>query len=659
MRNDIRNRLLSKCGCVVLGASLLISQIALADIIPASRLANWSLAGVPGGIPTRTNIFVNVLTTANPAYACTNSVDVSVPLYNAIHNCPSNQVVYLPAGIYPLTNSVYLQYGESYCTIRGDGPGNTIIVSKVGLTSGGYSPNGALEIGVISGVLTNQVWDILGSNPAGTSNITVAGYGAASPPPVGDLVWIDQTNDYYCSSCTATTRPSVLVDCTDYTGLNQTYCDRTLVVRLADEIPGDRNMQHMATVTAVNGNTISFWPPLFWEFDQSKQARVFHIVSPPNKMLGIESLTISNGVSFTVTTNVNVDCWDTNSFSGTLFCTNNPNTSVGLLFMQNAYSCWVMNVEFDNLMKWGMELYNSVQCQVDHCYLHDTILTPAYLTGTFNNPATKDGYGFELHECTSLLFENNIETHLFANYLCHAGCDGDVCAYNYIAQSVDGPDLSYLQATISGSHCGFPMMNLYEGNVTAEFQVDNAGAYNTVFRNLISGTDWNTTGNYKPISLDMQNYYNNVVGNILGKNVFGVTNAVWTYTDTNNNFGEPVIYRLGFPVIGNNYIGFGTSSPTTNAYWATFDTNVAATLLRADNFDYANSNIADSASGTLTNSYYLSSKPAWWGSGTWPPFDPSHPELASITNIPAGYRYVTGVDMPKKSSPLHFYLIVQ
>jgi len=205
MRTDIRNRLLRKCGCSVLGALLLMSQIALAQIIPSSRLANWTLAGVPGGIPTRTNIFVNVRTTTNPAYACTSPVDVSVPLYNAVHDCPSNQVVYLPAGIYPLTNRAHWYSGESYCTIRGDGPGQTIIISKV---PGG---NGALDFEDIY-VPTNQIWDILGNNPMGSSHITVAGYGAATPPPVGDLIWIDQTNDYYCSSCTDTTRPSVLVD---------------------------------------------------------------------------------------------------------------------------------------------------------------------------------------------------------------------------------------------------------------------------------------------------------------------------------------------------------------------------------------------------------------------------------------------------------------
>jgi PKD repeat protein len=54
---------------------------------------------------------------------------------------------------------------------------------------------------------------------------------------------------------------------------------------------------------------------------------------------------------------------------------------------------------------------------------------------------------------------------------------------------------------------------------------------------------------------------------------------------------------------------------------------------------------------TLPNSLYLASKPTWFGSLAWPPFNPTNPPSSMLsantmayTNIPAGYRYQFGSD---------------
>jgi hypothetical protein len=46
-------------------------------------------------------------------------------------------------------------------------------------------------------------------------------------------------------------------------------------------------------------------------------------------------------------------------------------------------------------------------------------------------------------------------------------------------------------------------------------------------------------------------------------------------------------------------------------------------------------------------SYFLSAKPAWFGSLAWPPIDPAKPVTDDPTIIPAGYRYVKGTDPPQ------------
>jgi hypothetical protein len=55
-------------------------------------------------------------------------------------------------------------------------------------------------------------------------------------------------------------------------------------------------------------------------------------------------------------------------------------------------------------------------------------------------------------------------------------------------------------------------------------------------------------------------------------------------------------------------------------------------------------------SDVLPNSAYLSAKPLWFGNLSWPPFDPSNPNM-NFSAIPAGYRFLYGIDVPNSSVP--------
>ena len=107
-----------------------------AEIIPAGRRMLWEpgvTVGVPGGIPQRTTIFVNVRTTENPAYRCAGDgmADDSARLEAALKACPPGQVVYVPAGTYRLDNRVYVYQSHNF-TLRGDGQGRTAFLCKGG-----------------------------------------------------------------------------------------------------------------------------------------------------------------------------------------------------------------------------------------------------------------------------------------------------------------------------------------------------------------------------------------------------------------------------------------------------------------------------------------------------------------------------------------------
>ena len=68
--------------------------------------------------------------------------------------------------------------------------------------------------------------------------------------------------------------------------------------------------------------------------------------------------------------------------------------------------------------------------------------------------------------------------------------------------------------------------------------------------------------------------------------------------------------------------------------------------MRANNFVPNGIPSAESlGSRALPPSLYLGTKPSWFGRLTWPPFDPASPNV-SYEAIPAGYRFVHGVDPP-------------
>jgi hypothetical protein len=83
--------------------------------------------------------------------------------------------------------------------------------------------------------------------------------------------------------------------------------------------------------------------------------------------------------------------------------------------------------------------------------------------------------------------------------------------------------------------------------------------------------------------------------------------------------------------------------------WQELDRDVRLTTLLKGNYNTKDAGVPAAeqlAKGdTIPKSLFLAGKPGWFGDLAWPAFDPSRPNF-SYDAIPAGYRYVHGIDPP-------------
>jgi PKD repeat protein len=127
-------------------------------------------------------------------------------------------------------------------------------------------------------------------------------------------------------------------------------------------------------------------------------------------------------------------------------------------------------------------------------------------------------------------------------------------------------------------------------------------------------------------SIDYLSQFNNMVGNLAGGTHQKTSSgAVYLRTASPNGAAE---YRFGFNSDNDNFQN-GLALST-----ALFHGNYSF----VNNVQQWDGTIADRS---IPNSYYLTSKPAWFGALPWPPLDPTR-STTSITNLPAGYRFFYG-----------------
>jgi Concanavalin A-like lectin/glucanases superfamily/Pectate lyase superfamily protein len=311
----------------------------------------------------------------------------------------------------------------------------------------------------------------------------------------------------------------------------------------------------------------------------------------------------------------------------TIDCTNGE-TIFGIQFEQ-CYGSWAKDVKVTNSSNYAFFLYDSLNGEIRRSYANQR-----RTQGT-------NGAGVLCNTSSACLVEDNIVYRFFPLIEVNQGSSGNVFAYNLLEDSsVSG----VLGAGIDSNHGPHNSFNLYEGNIAPNLQADGyfgSVSEDVAFRNWFHGT---APGGIIGFTLSLNRFTRrySLAGNLFGRT--GITS------------GD---YSFGNPNMGNSSSS-GTVKPSSGIFWADWgkssgpggfqelDLDVANTTLLIGNWNARTGSVpsSESLSGkTLPKSLYLATKPTWFGDLTWPAFGPESPNQ-SYAAIPAGNRYVSGVDAP-------------
>jgi len=367
-----------------------------------------------------------------------------------------------------------------------------------------------------------------------------------------------------------------------------------------------RPMTQIVQVTSVSGTTIGISRPLYYTFKAGLTPRIREITGTGTRA-GIEQIKL----------------W------GFANARNNPHISI-----EGCMLCWVKDVETYNTSDVGkaypIYMVTSYGNEVRDSYFH---------FGQSNGSDRNYGIGMFAANSDHKV-ENNIyreNRHALAQ---EGGGSGNVFLYNYV-DDMWTDDSSYLARTTL-DHGAHPYMYLLEGNIISHYGDDNiwgSSSHGVLFRNWLWG---DATGNYASwssanwgfIAMDIEKngHYMSALGNVLGGtaavgapgHVNWNTGTVYSGTAcSSGSKSNPVAYELGCG--------------------GSFDSAVRSTAILHGNYDYKTLGVAfwdGGADHTLRTSMYYGSKPAFFGSCTWPPFGPEG--SPTINKIPARERYQGG-----------------
>jgi hypothetical protein len=555
-------------------------------ILSPSRATDWSGAGIPGGIPSSN------WTQCGPTVAAYSGSAATIN--TALAACGSNQFVSLGNGTFNLSSAINFG-GKSSVVLRGQGANSTFLVFSGSGSCLGFSVVVCIELnsGVqglaapcggappCSGPTTN--WT--GGYAVGSTQLTVGSTSGFSNGMVLYLDQLDDTSDGFPAPGDMTvcgTSPSFCLTTNggeDYT--------RTILGNV-----GNRGQQEQTIITQiVDSSHLAISPSIRlpnWRASQS-----------PAAFAGT-TVVVNDGLE-----NLSVDATNAGGITGCNGC--------GIIMLAGARASWVRGVRVVNASTRNhVWLY-----QCNHCVVRDS-----YFYGSTNNAASTS-YGIELANASDSLVENNIFQHETAPLMLNGAEVGDVMSYNFCIDdnyTAGGSAPGWMQPCITLHNAGQAML-LIEGNSgpgTNADMVHGTHHFLTQFRNYWYGDIWNNpakSGNTTPLHLEAWARFANVVGNVLGRS--GYYNSYQTNLDSTGK----EIYSLGEP----------DNSPKN-------DPRVLATLMRWGNYDTVNgaarfvssevptgiTNFANllPPSQVLPASFYLTSKPSFFGSIPWPAVGP-------------------------------------
>jgi hypothetical protein len=526
------------------------------------------------GIPEGIPNRTTICSTLNPGASVSQ-------INSAIASCPSGQVVFLNAGTYNLTSGIDFA-NHSNVTLRGAGADQTFLVFSGHSGCQGQQSDICVrsnETNWPGGPTHTASWT--GGYAKGATQITLSSTSGITP---GSTVLIlDQLNDSSDSGGV-------------YVCETQGTCSQE---GPAGAERSNRAQSQFVLATAVSGSTVTISPGLYMPNWRSSQSPGAWWGSTQATMDGIENLSMDH---------------------------TNSGAASGITF-SNAYKSWVKGVR-------------SVQADRNHVWIYTSariVVRDSYFYGTKN--AASQSYGIEPYASSDSLVENNIFQHIATPMQVNGSASGTVFGYNFTIDNYYSASPGWMIAGNSLHAAGVDNL-LFEGNEANALIGDNIhGTHNfiTAFRNQYVGWETGKTAQTNALQIYSGVRFLNVIGNVLGKSGYHKQYQDLAPSGSNSDVS---VYTLGW---SGNEGQSGGAGPD--------DTKVASTMLRWGNYDYATNaaawnvleipssllNFANSllTSHTLPDSFYLSSKPSWWGSMPWPAVGPD----VTGGSDPAGHVY--------------------
>jgi hypothetical protein len=572
------------CVLFALSAAPVLGAIMPSGLLPGGVIWASNQVGVVGGVPNVTTIYAHL-------YPTNSSADINT----ALNHCPSNQVVYLNAGIYLITNGLTWDNqatANDGVVLRGAGPGNTIL-----LLTNTQPILAAVRSSFADTPLSNSAMNWLSGYAQGSTNIVIGSatnrLSSGLTVAAGDLIGLCQEND-----------PNLV----NPTGNSSTQTAGLLL----DQYGKYCNQLQFVTVTSVSNQTnLTIWPGVYMtNYQASLYPQVYWLgLHRAVRMTGIENLTINQG--------------------GMTY-----HDIPAILFL-NAYNCWVKNVEFTNSWYAAVEFGCSAHCAVQDCYIHDC-----------SGGGASSTYGVNPHASSDILIQNNIFYKITAPILVDSGASGCVFGYNFCSNMIYGVSPGWVATTIS-FHGAHPTMNLSEGNVGTQIDYDDihgSSSHNTAFRNFFSGYDTNLNNatnfylnNTYPVVINSTNRWMTFIGNVIGTGGYHTNYQFDVISCPTNYLNLKTIYQLGF---FENYSP-GGDPMTVTSLWCD------------GNYDYATHSTIWDTNGvqTLPASLYLTAQPSWWSNSV--PFPPIGPDVTGLVSpFPAQLRYLAIINTPQPPTNL-------
>jgi hypothetical protein len=548
------------------------------SILSSSQAINWSNSGV-GGIPAR----------ATNCASLTSSATVT-QINSALASCTSGETVYLAAGTYSITGTINV---PSNVTLRGAGANLTILNAT--------GTNGGNVVSLGSGSVSYNPISITGGATAGSTSIVLA---SASGVSAGSYLAIAETNN------------SSFVSVSGSEG-SCTWCDGWTST-------GSLARGQIVAVTGVSGNTVTIAPGLYGAYTNAPIAVPFSMSA---SYAGVENLQVYAN-----------------------------NTGYGANFGLSACAyCWVKGVESNYTDGNHVSVYWGYRDEIRDSYFSNSFL---------HTPGTYDSDIQIALKTSATLVENNIIERTHESIMFEWGAAGNVASYNYTMGEFDSGAPSFVIGGID-FHGAHPQFNLLEGNVATVIEPDSiwgTSSHTTAYRNWVVGTNRicspssgrgtvncsGTNGVYgfqaaRAMDISYLATRNNFVGNVVGssqaQSMLAYGTAAMTKTASveypASRSYDTVAYgwSFGYGEASDDGSGTGCSGGTAPCHLA----STSSTDLLHGNYSNISGTTtwATGVTQTLPASFYLSSKPSWWGSMAYPA---TGPDVTGGTG-PGGHSY--------------------